>query len=252
MFKRLKRPLRKLIPVRRKAKKMRVQFMADGVGVAGKNTSFLEDQRFKAAWNRAVELNREGWHGQVPDIRWRAHTACWAAEQALHLEGAFVECGVHTGLLSITICEYLGLNENNKDFWLFDTFDGIPTASLLSSERAHVEELNKSIYFDVWALARRNFAAYPRAHLVRGFLPDTLADANLDKVAYLSIDLNNVAAEKAVIEKLWEKIVPGGLVLLDDYAFSGYEAQHQMWNDFAKSIKRPILTIPTGQGLLIR
>jgi O-methyltransferase len=53
----------------------------------------------------------------VPDIRWRAHVAIWAAANGLNIEGAFVECGVHTGLLSLAICHYLGFNQLNKKFF---------------------------------------------------------------------------------------------------------------------------------------
>src|ERR1700733_11727570 len=98
-------------------KKMRVDFRSDGVGVIGKNLSFLAEKKFLSAWDKSVALNVEGWNGAVPDIRWRAHVACWAAQQALTLEGDFVECGVHTGLLSLTICNYLDFNETDRRFW---------------------------------------------------------------------------------------------------------------------------------------
>jgi hypothetical protein len=68
-------------------------FLCDGIGVIGKNISALQEPKFVAAWDKTVQLSVEGWHGNVPDIRWRAHVACWAAKQALTLKGDFVECG---------------------------------------------------------------------------------------------------------------------------------------------------------------
>lgn len=253
MFKQIRREFRKIIPKKAgDSKRMRVQYKADGLGVSGKNIAFLQDERFAPAWAKAVELNQEGWRGAVPDIRWRAYTACWAASHALTLGGDFVECGVHTGLLSLTICEYCDFKKRPQKFWLFDTFAGIPARDLTAAERAKADIINEKVYFDVWDLAQRNFAPYEGCSLVRGMLPDTLAQVSIEKISYLSIDLNNVAAERGVIETLWPKIVQGGFILLDDYGFTGYEAQHDMWDAFAQRVNRSILPLPTGQGLLIR
>jgi hypothetical protein len=67
----------------------------------------------------------------------------------------------------------------------------------------------------------------------------------------LSIDLNNFQPEIAAIEYLWDKLVPGAIVLLDDYAYSEkYVLQRLAWDNFAKRKGVEILNIPTGQGLI--
>jgi O-methyltransferase len=188
----------------------------------------------------------------MPDIRWRAHMACWAARHALTLEGDFVECGVHTGLLSMTVCHFLDFASVPRSFWLFDTFAGIPVDRLPEAERAGAEAMNRSHYFDCWEIAQRNFARWPNARLLRGILPESLASADLDRIAYLSVDLNSAAGERAVIDALWERLSPGAVVLIDDYAFKGHDQQYDMWNGFAHEHGRMIATLPTGQGLLLR
>ena len=227
-------------------------FVADGVAVTGKNLAALKDPKFQAAYAVAERLNAEGWPEGVPDIRWRAHVCCWAAMQALKLEGDFVECGVHTGILSITVAEYLGFAKLPRTFWLFDTFQGIPTERLAADEKAHAKHLNEVLFFDCYEVAQRNFAPYPNARLVRGMLPDTIAATDLRRIAYLSIDLNNAQAEMATIEVLWSMLSPGAIVVLDDYAFKTYEPQHEAWNRFAAEHGLMVLTVPTGQGILIK
>jgi len=238
---------------RAKMKRMRCDFVADGLGVTSKNLSFLSEPAFVAAWGRASQLGLESWERSVPDIRWRAHVAIWCASNALRVAGDFVECGVHTGLLSVTVCEALEFAAVPKTFWLFDTWSGIPVETLSGKERERAAGFNASRFgMDVYALAKRNFEPYPNVKLIRGVLPGTLDHSAIDNVAYLSIDLNNAVAERAVIERLWPKISVGGAVLLDDYGFRGFEAQHEMWNGFAQSVSRRILTLPTGQGLLLK
>jgi len=238
---------------RSKMKRMRYEFTADGVGVSSRNLSFLTQPDFVAAWDKAFKLGQEGHDGKIPDIRWRAHVAVWCASNALRLEGDFVECGVHTGLLSVTVCEALRFAAVPKTFWLFDTWSGIPIETLSGKERLHAEELNAHKFGkDVYALAKRNFAPYPNVKLARGILPDSLEAADIQKVAYLSIDLNNSVAERGVIERLWPKVTTGGMILLDDYGSRGFAPQHDMWDEFARSVNRKIMTIPTAQGLLIK
>ena len=48
----------------------------------------------------------------------------------------------------------------------------------------------------------------------------TLAQANIEQVSYLSIDMNCSAPEIAAAEFFWEKLTPGAVVLLDDYGFN--------------------------------
>ena len=56
----------------------------------------------------------------------------------------------------------------------------------------------------------------------------------------------------AALEYFWERLVPGALVLFDDYAYRGYEAQKRALDALARRRDVPIASLPTGQGLLIR
>ncbi|MBP1882377.1 TylF/MycF/NovP-related O-methyltransferase [Sinorhizobium mexicanum] len=226
----------------------------DGFRVLNKNTSFLDDPKFDAAWRFAEQGNKEAWAklGHVPDVRWRAHVCCWAALNASKLEGDFVEFGVNAGLFSMTVCDYLDFDKLNKQFYLFDTYEGIPTQGLASSEKAIAIKRNNKFYIDVYDIAKRNFARFPNASLVKGALPQTLDVTAIEKISYLSVDLNSARYEKECIERVWDRIVPGGHIVLDDYAFKDLEEQYDMWNEFTAKRAHMVLTLPTGQGLIIK
>ena len=64
--------------------------------------------------------------------------------------------------------------------------------------------------------------------------------------------MNNVTPEKAAAEHFWPLMIKGGVMLLDDYAFVGYQLTKTGMDDFAKSAGVEILSLPTGQGLLIK
>lgn len=98
-------------------------YLADGFATTH-FVAFLSDVKFTNAFKEAstfrdsVNEKRE-----AKDIRWRAHIATWAAQQAVNLDGDFIECGVNYGLLSKTICEYLNFESLiDKSFYLIDTW----------------------------------------------------------------------------------------------------------------------------------
>ena len=44
----------------------------------------------------------------------------------------------------------------------------------------------------------------------------------------------------------------GGIVLLDDYAYFGYEAQGNAFDEVARMLGASILALPTGQGMILK
>lgn len=227
-------------------------YEGDCLSTRHKTLPFEKDQKLADAWAFAKKGNEAGWKGAVPDIRWRVHIACWAASHGLKLQGDFVECGVHTGILSMAICKYLNFSQVPKRFYLFDTYDGIPLDCLSEEEKALGKVLNENVYFDCFELASKNFSDFDNAILVRGRVPDTFAQADIDQVAYLSLDMNNASSELAAIEYLWPNLVRGAVVVLDDYGWTGHQAQMKVLDDFASSKGHVIVHLPTGQGLLIK
>jgi hypothetical protein len=79
-----------------------------------------------------------------------------------------------------------------------------------------------------------------------------LGQVHAEKIAYLHLDMNCSAPEVAAIQFLWERLVPGAVVLLDDYAYYGYLSQKIAMDQFAQEKETKILSLPTGQGLLVK
>lgn len=189
----------------------------------------------------------------MPDIRWRAHTCIWAASNCARLEGDFAEFGVNTGVLSSMVCRVLGPAIQHKKLFLFDTFHGIPMESVSAGEAQHAREMNATLYArDVYAFTKDQLSAFPNVELVKGFLPDTLDAIAGRPLSYVSIDLNAARTEMAVISGIWNQLVDGAHIVLDDYGFGRHEEQNRAWNEFAAQANRRILALPTGQGVLIK
>ena len=91
--------------------------------------------------------------------------------------------------------------------------------------------------------------------IIKGILPETLNKKNINykNIQFLHIDLNNVNAEIESIKILYDKILKGAPVLLDDYAYSEtFRPQKDAWDKFANERGFEILSLPTGQGLFFK
>lgn len=221
------------------------------------NSDFLNEAQFIQAYRAgASTLDALGEHGQhFLDDAWRVRVALWAGAQAARLGGDFVECGVHTGFLSRAIMDFLGFELLPKrTFYLVDTFDGVPADQFSAAEReSGLDERALELYpNDVYQLCRENFSAYSNAVLVRGRVPEVLASMSRAPIAYLSIDMNCVAPEIAAVRHFWKQLVPGGVILFDDYGVLGHENQKHAVDALALELGNPLFPLPSGQALIIK
>jgi hypothetical protein len=54
------------------------------------------------------------------------------------------------------------------------------------------------------------------------------------------------------MEFFWDKLVPGALIVLDDYGWIGQYLQKEAIDEFLAPRNVKALTLPTGQGLIIK
>lgn len=212
------------------------------------NHEFMDDPKFIAAYQRGMKAN-----GEETNIHWRVHMALWVAANCNRLEGDFVECGVNKGIFSSCIMQYLDWNSLKKHFFLFDTFKGIDPQYLSEEEKEQGRmDFSAKYYAECFEQAKENFREFDRTHLVQGSVPDTLVTVDIERICYLSIDMNCASPEIAAAEFFWPKMVSGAMALLDDYAYVGYGAQKKAFDEFAARKGIQILSLPTGQGLYIK
>ncbi|MBV8152007.1 MAG: class I SAM-dependent methyltransferase, partial [Candidatus Eremiobacteraeota bacterium] len=227
-------------------------FNFDGLAT-NHNADFMTDPRFK----RATDVGWDTGH-KFPyplETWWRVHFLCWSAEHALRLGGDFIEFGVHTGHDSRSCCEYIEFEKHpDRTWYLMDTFEGIPSEQLLQEEVAlGMAEQSKSFYFDCYELTKKNFEKFPNVKLVRGKVPETLAQVPSEKFAYCHIDMNNTYAEVMAGRWVWDRLIPGAMVFLDDYGYSRqYVNQKNAWDELGRELGFEVAALPTGQGLFVK
>ena len=163
------------------------------------------------------------------------------ANQA-NLPGDIVECGVWNGGSAAVMGAALfddHQHPHTRGLWLFDSFQGLPKPS----ERDGIAE--QESYFQGWCKGEptnvtRAFQALgvptSDVHVIPGWFNDTLGTVAISQICVLHIDADWYDSVKVVLDHFYDKVVPGGFVMLDDYGYwSGCEravadffAEHQI------------------------
>jgi hypothetical protein len=218
------------------------------------NDRFRRDPDFQDAYRRG--LRATGNPGA--EFEWRVHLALWAAAAGLHVPGDFVECGVNAGLISSAIMHGLRWNTLGRRFFLIDTFRG-PVLDQYSPEeigRGRLQVAKDAVAAGAFVTdldrVRANYAEWPSAIVVQGTVPDVLASLEIPRVAFLHIDMNCAYPERAALEFFWSLLPAGAIVLLDDYAYFGHDLQGDAMDAAARKLGAVVLSLPTGQGLILR
>ncbi|MEO5364512.1 MAG: hypothetical protein H7838_12940 [Magnetococcus sp. DMHC-8] len=208
--------------------------------------SFFQEPRFVQAYQAAEQLG--GWPDPpiyvdqfglgATGAHWRVYINCWAGVIGSKLEGDFVECGVNNGSTAMAVMEFVQFVTLGKQFFLMDLGYG--------SGQCSVKGVSNPGLIDGQKFARFGNAV----RIARG--ANIFEQMTAQKVAYLAIDMNDAELEITAAHHFWPRLSTGAVVLLDDYGCPGHMAQKLAIDAFAHSKGTQVLSLPTGQGLIIK
>lgn len=212
----------------------------DNLFTYGRNLSFLEDEAFMLACEKNDVLRG----GVEKSLLWRMSTVLWGIRQGLKLEGDFVECACYKGTTARVICDAIDFKlYQDKHYYLYDLFDHDPNLP-----HHAMPEHSKQLY----AWVKNRFNDLENVTVTQGKVPDVLKDVAPEKIAFMHLDLNNADAEVGALEVLFDRMVSGAILVLDDYGWLGYRAQKLAEDPWFAKRGYHVLELPTGQGVIIK
>lgn len=215
------------------------------------NADFLKDPLFIESYNLGKKTDENRLLNNY-DIEWRIHVLCWAAFHASHLKGDFVDCGVYTGIFARSVINYIDFAKTNKRYYLLDTFSGLSEKYSSKKELKRNRKMEYDKRGDIYNKVKETFKDF-NVKIIKGPVPETLNQVDSNKICYLSIDMNCVQPEIHALNFFWDKMVKGGVIILDDYGYSNStNDQKEAHDKFARSKNVQILSLPTCQGLIIK
>ena len=219
-------------------------FIGDMLCSFGKVYSFLRDATFVDAIER--NLTRPGENA----LLWRMHTLVWAARSAARLPGDMVECGAFKGFSAGVVMACLEGSIEDKVFYLYDSFEGLSETYSSEWERG-ISPTDMYSEEGLYESVKARFSGFANVRVIKGVVPEVLLEESPDIICFLHVDLN-AAAEIGALELLFDRVVPGGFVVLDDFGQRRLSDLHAAEAEWMKQRGYDVLELPTGQGLVIK
>ncbi len=184
----------------------------------------------------------------------RVAAACDAVRYVVRdrIPGDIVECGVWRGGMVMAMLRTLrDAGDTERHVYLYDTFAGMsePTAEdrslhgeVAATLLARTERTDPNSIWCYASLAdvRRNVESVgydpSRIHFVEGTVEETIPATVPERIAILRLDTDWYASTKHELHHLFPRVVPGGIVIVDDYghwsgarkAVDEYIAEHDV------------------------
>jgi O-methyltransferase len=216
-------------------------------GLATKHYSpFLEDAEFTSLYD---QMAAHWFPKHVMEARWRLWLLTRYALHARALPGNFAEFGTFRGGCAWMLLSTADLS--GRHLHLFDTFTGIPEDNLTDSERraGMAGQLRNT---SVGYVERLLEPWDPIPRLWPGDVFATMPAADTGDLAFVHLDLNAAAPTRHVLEHVYDRLVPGAVVVLDDYGQRRYREQRGVIDAFMRDKPEPVIALPTGQALFHR
>lgn len=143
-------------------------------------------------------------------------------DQMRNLGGDIVECGVGAGRTLLSFAYLMKYKGGDNTLWGYDSFEGFPEPSEHDrSFRNPKKGQNVTKMEDVLDLLRRSGIGEDflssRLRLVKGFFEKTLHEYPGRPIALLHVDVDLYQSYLTVLQELYPKVLPGGVILFDEY-----------------------------------
>ncbi|GAB3972309.1 hypothetical protein GCM10028806_24180 [Spirosoma terrae] len=149
-------------------------------------------------------------------------------KQTLDIPGAIVECGVFKGASLIRLATFRQLlsNPTAKKIIGFDAFGRFPetdfTGDKVWREKFITDSGEEGIDIDQLKTVLEHKGVAQNVELIQGdvcqTIPEYLEKHPELRISLLNIDVDVYEPTRAALEHLYDRVVTGGVIMLDDYA----------------------------------
>lgn len=157
-------------------------------------------------------------------------------------EGDFVETGVFLGGTSaLMIKTLLEFDPCSRKFYAFDSFEGLPPPTIedKKGESRVGEAGNYAATQEIYEGNLKKMGVWDDKiiRVAKGWFKTTCPMSPVEKISFLRLDGDLYASTWDAISALYHKVVPGGLIYVDDYgsyngcrqAIDKFRSVHKIW-----------------------
>jgi O-methyltransferase len=189
-------------------------------------------------------------HNTLVD-KYRCYELWKLVEQSAKLsEGSIIEIGVWRGGTGALIAEQANRCNIKEDVFLCDTFFGCVKAGPNDSAYLGGEHSDTSEQIVKDLLNQLNIN---NASILTGIFPEDSGNIVKDKkFRFCHIDVDIYESAKNIVDWIWDKMVPGGIFVYDDYGFMGCDGITKYVNEQIDLKDRMVIYNLNGHAIVIK
>lgn len=201
-----------------------------------------EDPGFSSYYRQFVldPIGPENWHSADRKYFMRS-----LLQLIAELPGDMAECGVYRGATARLMALAGG---PERTLHLFDSFEGLsqPSEGDGTHWRAHDLSVSSNPVREALADVSTPYQLY------EGWIPDRFAEVADRRFSFVHIDVDLYQPTADSLAFFYPLVVPGGVILLDDYGFTTCPGAARAADEWARSVPEPLIEVPTGQVFVIK
>ena len=167
------------------------------------------------------------------------------ARQARNIEGDVAEVGAYKGGTARLLASMF--HDIAKDIYVFDTFQGMPTAD-------PEKDLHREGDFGDTSLEQvaAYLSEFNTVHLVKGVFPGTADVIRSKTFCIVHIDVDIYSSVYSSTEYFYTRMAHGGIIIFDDYGFKTCPGAKQAVDLFFESKPEVPWYLSTGQAIVVK
>lgn len=194
----------------------------------------------------------------------RALTLARYFEHTLALEGFTAECGVLKGFSALLLAEVARHHDRaftGAGFYLMDSFEGLSFPNIKdATDIRDLPDGSKQVitshppghFASPRDVAAKTLSEFPEVNLLKGWVPDVFAELPDVKWAFVHLDLDLYEPTLAGLEYFWPRLVPGGVIVNDDYNSENFPGAGIAWDEFCTAHGIGSAVLDTGQAAILK
>ncbi|MBS0171869.1 MAG: class I SAM-dependent methyltransferase [Nitrospira sp.] len=170
------------------------------------------------------------------------------ARSVRDLPGCVAECGSYVGVAAWFIAREI----QGVSFYLFDSFEGLSMPEGKDCSPEGVPQWKSGDMAVSEDVLKKNLRDFENIYVMKGWIPDRFAEVSdcQFKLVHVDVDLYQPTLDSLAF--FYERMVPGGLIVMDDYGFENCPGAFAAANEYMANRPETIIQLPTGQGVIIR
>ena len=165
--------------------------------------------------------------------------------------GDYMECGSFKGFSARLIWLWM---DPASQLFCFDTFEGFAEPDIVVEHELYKSNWTVGNFQPTSVETVRNRvlagdeSRADHLSIVKGWLPESFQGYEDRSWRFVHLDMDLYLPHKEMIERVWPKLVPGGILLMHDYYNSGFPGVKQAADEYLNPLGVSCLPLPDWGG----